>query len=87
MISNKTVELLTAFRELCEEVADGAIDEDTAEAMLVAAERLDVMTDIMSYLMAANAMEKRAIAAKDCNGFQNSAEEMIFGIMNKETTN
>ena len=66
LISDKTVDLLTRLRGLCESLAEMAINEDDESKVLSAAVRLDVLTDIMDDLMAANAMEQKALMAKDC---------------------
>lgn len=86
MISDKTVDLLTRLRGLCESLAEMAINEDDESEVLIAAERLDVLTDIMDDLMTANAIEQRALLAQKCDGGVGDAVRRVFGNMDEEET-
>lgn len=88
MISDKTVDLLTRLRGLCESLAEMAINEDDESKVLIAAERLDVLTDIMDCLMTASAIERRAIMANACKGMVEAVEAMRDNMnKDKETVN
>lgn len=82
MISEKTVELLTKLREVCENTAADD-DLDINEC----ADRLDVLTDIMARLMTANSIEQRALSAQRLGaGGAEEVIEKLFGKM-KEMVN
>lgn len=84
LISDKTVDLLTRLRGLCEGLAEMAINEDDESKVLIAAERLDVLTDIMDCLMTANAIEQRALMARDCDDACKGMVEAMRDNMNKD---
>lgn len=86
MISDKTVDLLTRLCGLCESLAEMAINEDDESKVLIAAERLDVLTDIMDLLMTANAIEHRAIMANGCKGMVEAVEAMRDNMNKDEET-
>lgn len=79
-ISDKTVDLLTRLRGLCESLAEMATNEDDESKVLIAAERLDVLTDIMT----ANAFEQRALMARDCDDACKGMVEAMRDNMNKD---
>lgn len=86
LISDKTVGILTRMRERCEEICQRDIPEEEC------AEKLDVITYIMDCLMTANAIEQKAIMAKDCDdacrGLVEAVEAMRDNMnKDKETVN
>ena len=90
MISDKTVDLLTRIREFCEEIVDVGLGERNKDALVGTAAILEVMTDIMDYLMDANVMEQEALAAisSDFRGVEalRASAERLNNAM-KESTN
>lgn len=66
MISDKTVELLTQLRGLCEEVVDDRDHAHRPENWQAVSGMVDTITDIMAGLMAANSIEQRALLAQKC---------------------
>lgn len=90
MISDKTVEVLTHLRGLCEEIVDDRDHAHRPENWQAVSGMVDTITDIMAGLMAANAIEQRALMAQkcgvSCDGGVGDAVRRVFGNMDEEET-
>lgn len=78
--TDKTVGILTGMREKCEEICQRDISAEEC------AEKLGVLTDIMGFLMTANAIEQQALMDQKCDGDVGDDVGCVFGNMDAEDT-